>query len=77
MWKCFGAMFSGNICCWLAKFGDARAYYEKALSLWNPTYGAYAATPEDPYIASLCHISRALLCMGYIDQARSGSRKCE
>jgi class 3 adenylate cyclase/predicted ATPase len=71
MWKCFGSMFSGNICCWLAKFGDARAYYEKALSLWNPAYAAYAATPEDPYIGSLCHISRTLLCLGYVDQARS------
>jgi class 3 adenylate cyclase/tetratricopeptide (TPR) repeat protein len=71
MWKCFGSMFSGNICCWLGKFGDARAHYEKALSLWNPAYAAYAATPEDPYIGSLCHISRALLCLGYVDQARS------
>jgi class 3 adenylate cyclase/tetratricopeptide (TPR) repeat protein len=71
MWKCFGYMFSGNICCWLAKFGDGLAYYENALSLWNPVYGASAATPEDPYIGSLCHISRALLCLGYVDQARS------
>jgi class 3 adenylate cyclase/tetratricopeptide (TPR) repeat protein len=71
MWKCFGSMFSGNICCWLAKFVDGLAFYENALSLWNPAYGASAATPEDPYIGSLCHISRALLCLGHVDQARS------
>jgi class 3 adenylate cyclase/tetratricopeptide (TPR) repeat protein len=71
MWKCFGFMFSGNICCWLAKFGDARAHYEEALSLWDPMYRAVSATPEDPYIGSLCHISRTLLCLGYVDQARS------
>jgi predicted ATPase len=71
MWKCFGSMFSGNICCWLAKFIDARAYYENSLSLWDPMYRAFAATPEDPYIGALSHLSRTLLCLGYADQARS------
>jgi predicted ATPase len=71
MWKCFGSMFSGNICCWLAKFNDARAYYENALSLWEPRYRPFAATPEDPYVGGLSHLSRTLLCLGYVDQARS------
>jgi predicted ATPase len=71
MWKCFGSMYQGNISCWLGKFTEARAYYENALSLWDPKYSAFAATPEHPYVASLCHLSRALLCLGYIDQARS------
>jgi hypothetical protein len=47
MWKMFGSMFSGNICCWLAKFTDASSHYEDALSLWDPKYSAFAATPED------------------------------
>jgi hypothetical protein len=70
MWKCFGLMYQGNVSCWLGKFTEARAYYENALSLWDPTYSAFAATPENPYVASLCHLSRALLCLGYVDQAR-------
>ena len=71
MWKCFGLMYQGNVSCWLGKFTEARACYEKALSLWDPKYSAFAATPEHPYVASLCHLSRALLCLGYVDQARS------
>jgi len=71
MWKCFGLMFQGNVSVWLGKFSEGRAYYENALSLWDPKYGAFAATPENPYVASLCHLSRALLCLGHVDQARS------
>jgi tetratricopeptide (TPR) repeat protein len=71
MWKCFGLMFQGNVSCWLGKFTEACAFYEKALSLWDPKYSAFAATPENPYVASLCHLSRALLCLGHVDQARS------
>jgi hypothetical protein len=69
MWKCFGSMYQGNVSCWLGKFTEARGYYENALSLWDPKYGAFAATPENPYVASLGHLSRALLCLGYVDQA--------
>jgi predicted ATPase len=71
MWKCFGLMHQGNVSCWLGKFTEARACYENALSLWDLKYSAFAATPEHPYVASLCHLSRALLCLGYVDQARS------
>ena len=71
MWKCFGLMYQGNVSCWLGKFSEGRAYYENALSLWDPKYSAFAATPENPYVASLCHLSRALLCLGHVDQARS------
>jgi tetratricopeptide (TPR) repeat protein len=63
-------MYQGNVACWVGKFTEARAYYENALSLWDPKYSAFAATPENPYVASLCHLSRALLCLGYVDQAR-------
>ena len=37
-----------NLCCFLGKFTDARAYFENALSLWDPTYRAPAVSPEDP-----------------------------
>jgi class 3 adenylate cyclase/predicted ATPase len=70
MWKCFGLMYQGNASCWLGKFTEARTCYENALSLWDPKYAAFAATPENPYVASLCHLSRALLCLGYVNQAR-------
>src|SRR5262249_36279826 len=70
MWKCFGLMYQGNVSVWLGKFSEGRAYYENALSLWDPKYSAFAATPEHPYVASLGHLSRALLCLGYVDQAR-------
>ena len=70
MWKCFGSMYQGNVACWVGKFAEARAHYENALSLWDPKYSAFAATPENAYVASLCHLSRALLCLGYVDQAR-------
>jgi tetratricopeptide (TPR) repeat protein len=71
MWKCFGSMFSGNICCWLAKFIDGRTYYENALSLWDLEFAAFAGTLEHPYVAALGHLSRALVCLGYADQARA------
>jgi len=54
MWKCFGLMYQGNVSCWLGKFTEARAYYENALSLWDAKYSTLAATPENPYVASLC-----------------------
>jgi hypothetical protein len=70
MWKCFGLNRSGTTCVFLGKFIDARAYFEKYLSLWDPMYRALWPAPEDLYVASLGDLSRALLCLGYVDQAR-------
>ena len=70
MWKCFGLNRSGTACVWLGKFIDARAYFEKYLSLWDPTYRGLWPAPEDLYLASLTDFSRTLLCLGYVDQAR-------
>ena len=70
MWKCFGSERSGTACVWLGKFIDARAYFENYLSLWDPMYRAFWASPEDLYVASLLDFSRTLLCLGYLDQAR-------
>jgi class 3 adenylate cyclase/tetratricopeptide (TPR) repeat protein len=70
MWKCFGSQLSGNICFYLGKFTDVRAYLENALSLWDPTHRAFAPTAEDPYVGAMFHFSRTLLCLGHLDQAR-------
>ena len=70
MWKCFGSERRGTACIWLGKFIDARAYFENYLSLWDPMYRVFWVSPEDLYVASLLDLSRTLLCLGYLDQAR-------
>ena len=42
MWKCFGSIYQGNVAGWVGKFAEARAYYENALSLWDPKYSAFS-----------------------------------
>jgi class 3 adenylate cyclase/predicted ATPase len=69
-WKAAGSAASGCVCCYLGKFSDARAHYENWLNLWNPTYRTVASTPEDYYVQGIIHLSRTLLCLGYVDQAR-------
>ena len=71
MWKCFGAQLSGNICLYLGKLGDVRAYLENALSLWDPAYRDFAPTAEDPYVGAIFHLSRTLLCLGHLGEAVS------
>jgi tetratricopeptide (TPR) repeat protein len=70
MWKCFGSQLSGNICFYLGKFTDVRAYLENALSLWDPTHRAFAPTAEDPSVGARFHLFRTLLCLGHLDEAR-------
>ena len=70
MWQCFGSAYSGDTCSFLGKFIDARAYCAKALSLWKASYRDFAPTAGDPYVVSLISLSRALLCLGYVDQTR-------
>jgi class 3 adenylate cyclase/tetratricopeptide (TPR) repeat protein len=69
-WRCFGLTASGDVCLWLGKFTDARAYLESALSVWNPGYRAIAPLPEDPYVHILKFFYRASLCLGHLNQAR-------
>jgi hypothetical protein len=69
-WKHAGLSVSGHACCYPGKFLDARAYYENALLLWNPMYRAVSAAPEDGYVVIQSLLSRTLLCLGYVDQAR-------
>ena len=41
------------------------------LSLWRPEYRALWAAPEDGYVLILIFLSRTLLCLGHLDEARS------
>jgi tetratricopeptide (TPR) repeat protein len=70
MWKCFASAYSADTCSYLGKFLEARAYSEKALSLWNASYHAFVPIAGDPYVVSLISLSQALLSLGYVDQAR-------
>jgi tetratricopeptide (TPR) repeat protein len=70
MWKCFASAYSADTCSYLGKFTEARAYSEKALSLWNASYRAFVPIAGDPFVVSLISLSQALLWLGYVDQAR-------
>jgi hypothetical protein len=70
MWKYYGSIVSGNICSFLGKFIDARAFIESAFSLWDPMYRTRLPTQDDSYVQGLMHLSCALLCLGFVDQAR-------
>jgi predicted ATPase len=69
-WKCFGSFVSGVTCFYLGKFIDGRVHLENGLSHWDPTFRASWATPEDAYVMALIFLSKTLLCLGYVDQAR-------
>ena len=70
MWKCFASAYSADTCSYLGKFTEARAYSEKALSLWNASYRAFVPIAGDPYVVSLISLSQALLWLGHVEQAR-------
>ena len=46
------------------KFVEARACRENALSLWDPTFRRFSASPDDPYVQLLIFLSRTLLYLG-------------
>jgi class 3 adenylate cyclase/predicted ATPase len=71
MWKFTGSNLSGIICQYLGKFTDSRAHLERAIPLWDPRFRAFAASPADGYVSALIHLSRTLLSLGYLDQARA------
>jgi predicted ATPase len=70
MWTCFGSSFSGITRHFTGKFAEARAYLEKARSLWDPTFRRFSASPDDVYVQLLVCLSRTLLYLGYVGQAR-------
>jgi class 3 adenylate cyclase/tetratricopeptide (TPR) repeat protein len=69
-WKAAGLAISGFISFLRGKFVEARTYYGAALSLWEPVYSPSVPSPDDPHVASLIVLSRTLLCLGCVDQAR-------
>jgi hypothetical protein len=70
MWACFGSSFGGITGHFSGKFIDARDYLESALSLWDPKFRRFSASPDDLYVQMLICLSRTLLYLGYLDQAR-------
>ena len=69
-WNAAGLASTAFISFLRGRFMDARAYYENALGLWDPLYRPSVVSPDDPHVASLIILSRTLLCLGYLDQAR-------
>ena len=70
MWQYFGSSLSGNTHHLIGNLVDARAHLENALSLWDPTFRRFYALPDDSYVQNLIFLSRTLLYLGYVDQAR-------
>jgi class 3 adenylate cyclase/predicted ATPase len=61
---------SGNICFYLGKFKDSRAYYENAVSLKDPEHRTFVPSPAHGQAWILSHFYNTLLCLGYANQAR-------
>ncbi len=74
-WKHVGSTCSGATCSWLGKFADARTHLEDGVASWDPALRAVATSPEDNYVTMLLHLSRTLLCLGHVGEARR--RKAE
>ena len=68
-WKHASSHLSGVLCCVRGKFTEACAYFEDAISLWDPKIRAFVPSPEDPYVSVRGYFYRALLCLGQIDDA--------
>jgi class 3 adenylate cyclase/predicted ATPase len=65
-----GLSVTGHAHLYLGKFLDACACYEEAIPLWDPMHRTLTSWRlEDSYVTSLIHYSRALLCLGHVDQA--------
>src|SRR5262245_594292 len=61
---------SGNICFYLGKFKDSRAYYENAVSLRDPVHRTFVPSPAHGQAWILILFYNTLVCLGYADQAR-------
>jgi class 3 adenylate cyclase/predicted ATPase len=61
---------SAVLSCVRGKLTDAHEYFENAISLWDPAIRTFIPSPEDPYVSVRVYFYRALLCLGYLDQAR-------
>jgi len=69
-WKFTGWEMSGTTCSVLGNFIDARTHLENAV-MHRVSRGSSSKTPIDSYVSILTHLSRTLLCLRYLDRARS------
>jgi tetratricopeptide (TPR) repeat protein len=74
-WRLAGLFLSGVLSSVLGKFNDARSCCETAISIWDPSFRDFVPSREDLYVAARNYLYRALLCLGYVDQARARRSK--
>jgi class 3 adenylate cyclase/tetratricopeptide (TPR) repeat protein len=70
VWRCFGLSASGIVSMLLGEFVEARAYFERFLSVWDPKLRAYESTPGHTFVTILSYLPRTLACLGLLDEAR-------
>jgi predicted ATPase len=71
--RVMGLCASGSTCVFLGEFAIARNYVERGLSLYEASHRAAHAEPTsvDGLVDLLGNLSWILVCLGYLDQARS------
>ena len=71
--RVMGLCASGSTCVFLGEFAIARNYVERGLSLYEPSHRAAHAEPTsvDGLVDLLGNLGWILVCLGYLDQARS------
>jgi class 3 adenylate cyclase len=73
VWTVMGCRISGVTCYWRGELIAARDYLEQGLLLYDPTHHSSYAEPtvDDTHVVMLTYLASTLLCLGYLDQARS------
>ena len=71
LWKFFGHANSGANYFYLNKLTQARVHLEESVAAWKFHFRSFSILPHDPYVLALAYLYRNLLCLGYLDQARS------
>jgi class 3 adenylate cyclase/tetratricopeptide (TPR) repeat protein len=73
VWTVMGCRISGVTCCWLGEWIAARDYLERGLLVYDSAdRSSYAElTIDDTHVMLLTYLAWALLCLGYLDQARA------
>jgi hypothetical protein len=77
VWTVMGCRISGVTCCWLGEWIAARDYLERGLLVYGSADRASYAelTIDDTHVMLLTYLAWALLCLGYLDQARASERR--
>jgi predicted ATPase len=69
-----GHRLSGQACFHLGEFSASRAHLEQALARFDPARRPFYMSInifQDPLVALLNYLSNDLICLGYLDQART------